>query len=278
VRIGFLGTGGALTSARRGHTSLVVDAGTLVLLDCSGTPPEALARGGFDWTTLEHVVLTHRHVDHVAGLPALVDELSIACRGSSRPPLRLWGPESALAVGRALLDAAGLLSREDAVALAFEPLPAAEATHSLGSLTLTSFPVAHGATPTLGLRLAPTARPEASLVYSSDTEPCRELLAQATQAALLVHECSDVERDTMKGHTTLAQLESLLGELEAMRLGAQEGRPVLASALESSPLPAVRLVHLPPLDAAAEREVEARLEARFDDAVRLAEDGLVIRL
>lgn len=279
MRVAFLGTGGALASAKRAHTSLLVEDEGLCLVDCSGIPTQALARAGADWRTLADVVLTHRHLDHIGGLPALVEELRIACRGSERPALRIWGPESALQASEALLGAAGLRSGEGPVPLELRPLPAERTTTALGSLSLTTFPVCHRTLPTLGLRLAPSARPEAALVYSADTEPCAALLAQATTAALLVHECSDLERAAFAGHTTLSQLEALLAELEAARLGSASvplaplGRP-----LESGALPAVRLVHLPPLTDAEERAVQARLEARFDDAVCLAEDGLALRL
>ena len=59
-RFAFLGTSGALTSAARDNTSLVLEAGgAAVLLDCGGSAVHRLRRLGVDPLVLTHVVVTY---------------------------------------------------------------------------------------------------------------------------------------------------------------------------------------------------------------------------
>jgi ribonuclease Z len=246
-----------MANARRANTSLVVRADSTLLIDCSGNPIQALERLGIAWTALEHVLLTHRHADHLCGLPSLVDQLHLATRDTGRGPLTVWGPESALEIGCELLHATRVLGRADLFELRFVPLEPQHRTLELGALQLTLFPVDHGEVATLGVRVAPLGQAEAALVYSADTEPCAALLEQARTARLLVHECSSFEAATLPTHTTLAQLEARLGEVGP---------------------PETLLVHLPPAGLDAERRASERLAARFGRRVRLAEDGELLEL
>jgi ribonuclease Z len=257
MEVGFLGTAGAIAGARRGNTSLAFAARTMLLVDCSGNPAQALAACGLGWESLEHVLLTHRHADHLYALPSLVHQLHLAHRPEGRPPLRVWGPESALDIARQLLEATGLWDRDDLFEIRLQALPPAARELALGDLQVTVFPVTHVDVPTLGLRVAPADRPTAAAVYSADTEPCAAVWQHCRDAALLVHECSSFDRAAVTGHTTLDQLEQLLPDRETLR---------------------VRLVHLPPVSHADERRAVARLRARFGNRVLLASDGDVVEV
>ena len=46
-----------------------------VLVDCGGSPLYKLSRMGVDLDHIRAVVLTHRHADHIYGLPMLVQGL-----------------------------------------------------------------------------------------------------------------------------------------------------------------------------------------------------------
>jgi ribonuclease Z len=252
MKLGVLGSAGALSSARRANTSLVLAARSSMLVDCSGNAAQALARLGIDWPALDHVLLTHRHVDHLSGLPSLVDHISLATRATGRGPLTVWGPESALEIGCELLHTTRVLGRSDLFELRFVVLEPRERTLELGDLQVTVFPVDHGEVPTLGLRAAPAGRPESAVVCSSDTSPCRAVLEHARGSRLLVHECSSFDVATLPAHSTLAELEQSLSEIGP---------------------PETLLVHLPPVPLDAEQAAAARLEARFGKRVKLAEDG-----
>ena len=71
-----LGSGTALPSAERDNTSLAVDTPEgLWLIDCGGSVYHKLLHLGLDPLRLQGVFLTHNHLDHVYGLPALLFHL-----------------------------------------------------------------------------------------------------------------------------------------------------------------------------------------------------------
>ena len=237
--------------------SLAIAANTMLLVDCSGNAAQALERLGINWPLLEHVLLTHHHTDHICGLPSLVDQIMLTMRGAERPPLTLWGPESALGRCHQLLEATGLLQREGSFDLQFMVLPPEECSFELGDLAVTSFPVAHGNVPALGLAVAAVDRPDCMLVCSGDTEPCPSVLHRARHARLLVHECSSFTAASVPAHTTLEEIEHVL---------------------TFDDVPETLLAHLPPVSEQAEQEVAQRLDGLFGGRERLAEDGAVVQL
>jgi len=259
MKVAFLGTASALSSGRRGNTSLVVrSASTLLLVECSGNAPAALDRLGLDATKVGHVLISHHHADHLCGLPSLVDQQKIATKGQGRHRLTIHGPAEALDVAGRLLDAVGLLHDVSGPAVVLEALPLEEQTTEVGDLEMTTFPVSHGEVPTLGARIGPRAVLGRAMVYSSDTEPSAAVVRwSGLGAELLVHECTSLGDEPLPGHTCLAQLETLVEGCEA---------------------PRVLLTHLPPASRSAEAAARARLERRFGDRVHLAEDFAVVEV
>ncbi|HSE94968.1 MAG TPA: ribonuclease Z [Methylomirabilota bacterium] len=197
-----LGSSGAVPSATRDTTALVVRAGrTTCLIDVGGSPVQKLRRLGVDPVGLAAVVVTHLHPDHVYGLPALVQNLIILgrraplpvyCRTEHVQRLRrllalfdLVGPRRELAV-----EVAGVEPREQVVVL------------QTGDLALTASPNVHGPMPNLAVRIDAGA---GSLVYSSDTRPCREVARLARDATVLVHEATFARPDPTQWHSTARQ-------------------------------------------------------------------------
>ncbi|MGA8381282.1 MAG: MBL fold metallo-hydrolase, partial [Stellaceae bacterium] len=69
----FLGTAAAVPSAERGLPALYVGSGPeRFLIDCGEGTQRQLLRAGLGFRGLAHVLLTHAHLDHVAGLAGLV--------------------------------------------------------------------------------------------------------------------------------------------------------------------------------------------------------------
>ena len=69
----FLGTAAAVPSAERGLPALLVGHGAdRFLVDCGEGTQRQLLRAGLGFRGLRHVLLTHAHLDHVAGLAGLV--------------------------------------------------------------------------------------------------------------------------------------------------------------------------------------------------------------
>jgi ribonuclease Z len=69
----FLGTAAAVPSTERGSPALLVVRGPArFLVDCGEGTQRQLMRAGLGFRGLGHVLLTHLHLDHVAGLAGLL--------------------------------------------------------------------------------------------------------------------------------------------------------------------------------------------------------------
>ena len=69
----FLGTAAAVPSADRGSPALLVICGPVrFLVDCGEGTQRQLMRARLGFRGLSHVLLTHLHLDHVAGLAGLL--------------------------------------------------------------------------------------------------------------------------------------------------------------------------------------------------------------
>lgn len=217
ARFAFLGTSGAVPSAERDTTSLVVEhLGQLLLVDCGGSPVQRLRRLGLDPLRLAAVAITHLHADHAYGLPALVQSLVLLGRRGPLPVV--CRPEHVDAL-QALLTLFNLLGRERSIAVPLEPIdlvPGARAL-SLSGLTLTTASNAHGSMPNFAVRVDVGGR---SFVYSSDTEPCDPVVDLARGADTLVHEATFPERDRGRfgTHSTAADAGAVAARAGVRRL------------------------------------------------------------
>lgn len=98
--ITFLGTSDGLPSPDRYHASLLVRlAGRTLLLDAGEPCSHALKRLGVDFNSIDAVLISHTHSDHVGGLPMLIQSMWLENRrralpvylpGHARRPLRAW--------------------------------------------------------------------------------------------------------------------------------------------------------------------------------------------
>ncbi len=149
----FLGTAAAVPSAERGLPALVVGRGPeRFLVDCGEGTQRQLLRAGLGLRGLGHVLLTHAHLDHMAGLAGLV-----ATRA-------LWGLNNALEIVGSE-ETVGFVRRYLAVTVGGESETGYRLRAIGPGLVLTrpgwrldAFAVAHRATQSLGYRFVEAAR------------------------------------------------------------------------------------------------------------------------
>lgn len=90
----FLGTSDGLPSSDRHHAALLLRlGGKTVLLDCGEPCSHTLKRMGVSFNSLDAVVVSHTHSDHVGGLPMLLQSMWLEERTR---PLPVWLPRRAL--------------------------------------------------------------------------------------------------------------------------------------------------------------------------------------
>jgi len=217
----FFGTCAAVPSADRDNTALAFySPEDVVLVDCSGSPYQKILKAGLDPMRVSSLIITHRHVDHVYGIPSLAHNMGLAGR---RTTLHVYALAETMKVLRGFMDLFPL-EEEMPYRIDLHEVPAKEGHEVLRTkgFRVLSTPVKHGA-PNIGLRVefdSPGER--VTVVYSSDTSPCASLIALARGADILIHEAtflhSDAARAAADGHTTGFQAGEVAKQAGVKRL------------------------------------------------------------
>ena len=213
MKLRILGCSGGIGGDSLRTTSLLVDDD--VLID-AGTGVgnlsiEELAR-------IDHLFLTHTHLDHIACLPLMID--SVADRRSA--PLTVYGVPAVLDILRKHVfnwqvwpDFAEIPSA-DSPFMRYQPIELLQPV-TIGARIITPLPVDH-TVPAVGYRLDSGA---GSLVFSGDTGPCDAFWQAVNRIDNLRHviiECAFPDREAplavLSKHLCPSMLASELRKLE----------------------------------------------------------------
>lgn len=219
-----LGTGAALSDETREHTYMVIKGeAESILVDCGGSPVQRLIKAGIALDSIDHVILTHHHPDHLYGLSVFLLDLWLAGR---KKKLNLHGLAETVRAVKAMMRA---FEWERWLNFGFFPVEFhIVPKRDIGLMIVTKeFSISATTTkhllPTLALRFTSRASGK-SAVYSSDTEVCESVIEIARDATMLFHEATTLESAT-PGHTSARQ-----AGLQAQRANVKK----------------LVLVHLPP--------------------------------
>jgi len=241
MRLTVLGTGSAMATLGRTQTGLLLegvgDGNATVLIDCGSGVLKAL---GPHHESLDAVLLTHHHTDHVADLVPLLKARWLADAGTVPvlgPPGTATLLEDLLVAHEYLRDRVAYDVREvgpPAFDVVGTTVQASETRHSGASLAYR-----------VGDRLA----------FSGDTEADPELARWADGVDVLVHDCSFPDGVEVSNHPTSEQL---------------------GAALAGHDFGTVLLTHLYPHADGREDELVASVSEQYDGEVRVARDGLSV--
>ncbi|MFQ5847852.1 MAG: MBL fold metallo-hydrolase [Candidatus Methylomirabilales bacterium] len=205
MEVTVLGSGTAVPSPERASPGFLVQVAEESLLLDGGTGTlRQLVRAGARLETLDRVLYTHYHPDHVGDFPHLLFALRSPEIGRQRP---LWvGGPPGLARHYHLL---GELYGPWVQSLPFtlELVELTRETVDFGSWRLTAQPVPH-TDASLAYRIDAH---DGSLVYSGDTDYSDALIDLARAADLLILDCACPEDHKVPGHLT----PSLAGDIAA---------------------------------------------------------------
>jgi ribonuclease BN (tRNA processing enzyme) len=209
MKLRVLGCSGGIGGRSQRTTALLLDHD--ILID-AGTGVGDLSIA--ELAAIDHVFLTHSHLDHIVSLPLMID--TVADRRNS--PLVVHATEAVLATLRKHIfnwdiwpDFSTVPSPEKPF-LRFEPLALGE-TVTLDGRRITPLPVDH-IVPTVGYCLDSG---QGSLIFSSDTGPCDafwQAVNRVSNLRSLIIECafSNRERELARVSRHLCP-ETLVSEL-----------------------------------------------------------------
>jgi ribonuclease Z len=210
ARVTLLGSAYSVPDASHENTHFVAVCGQhTILVDCAGDPIARLRQAGVDPLSVSDIILTHFHPDHVYGVPILLMDMWLLGR---RDPVRVHGLADTLSRTQAMMELYDWHSWPNFYEVTFHPMAEAGTGELFAypEVCVSARPVCH-LIPTIGLRFdfLETGK---SLAYSSDTEPCEQVVQLARGVDLLLHESSGASH----GHSSPTQAAQI-----ANRAGAQ---------------------------------------------------------
>lgn len=248
-KIVILGSSNAIPDEKHENTHMaLVGDGKFVLIDCPGNPVIRLRKAGLDLDQLSDIILTHFHPDHVSGIGLLLMDLWLLGR---KRALRISGLDETLGRFEQLMGLYGWGDWPGFFSVQLNHLPIEEMAFVLEDTEwrILSSPVLH-LVPNIGLRIEST-RSGKVLAYSSDTEPCPQVVQLAHRAEILIHESAGAGR----GHSDSSQAAEIAQE-------AMVGKLVL--------------IHYP-TGAFRDESILTRAGEHFDGPVALAEDFMELQ-
>jgi ribonuclease BN (tRNA processing enzyme) len=173
------------------------------MLDCSAPAVHRAAQEGCEWANLDAVWISHFHLDHVGGLPALLFGTKHAPQTRDRrKPLTIYGPLGLEKLFRAFDDANDYKLLEQRFPTRIQEVSPLEDFELLPGLRAQTFSTPHTAE-SLALRLTETET-GSSLVYTSDTGYADALAEFARGVGLFFMECSFPRDKPVETHLELA--------------------------------------------------------------------------
>jgi ribonuclease Z len=241
-----LGSGSSFNDGTREPTMLAFcGKRSTILIDCGSNSIRQLQRLKVPLDSIERLILTHSHPDHVSGFGLLVEMLWLSGR---RHPLPVHGPADAIDVARRLFAQWDTSEWKGLPELQWHAVPPIinMAIAAGADFELTAAPGVHHV-PVMGVR-ARDLHGDGVVVYGADGEPSPGIQALAQGADLLVHEATgafgghssaeaaaELARASGARKLILVHLASSAHDLDAQRRAAAAifgGEVILASDLD----------------------------------------------
>jgi len=199
MRLLFLGTAGAVPGKDRDNTSVAFDLnGEILLVDCPGSVIQKLLKANWNPLKIKNVLISHAHTDHAYGLPSLIHVLWLM---GKKDEMKIYTPSVHVESIEKLINSLGLFEKEGMFSIVIEGIPLEDKLiFKIEGFSITTFPVKHPL-PNVGVVVTFENK---KVVYSSDTEPCDNVLKHAKGADILIHESNESLYITggREGHST----------------------------------------------------------------------------
>ena len=220
MKIYFLGISSALVNQEADHTFYYVQAGNQnILIDCAGNPAGKLLKINHDPTQIHQILLTHLHIDHCYGLPALLFHMFLEGRTED---ISVSAPDDEFIQLENQLAAYGLYPNARTFMVNAHPIKSDPNTElfNTGSCRITTASGDHGRS-VRGFRIEEI---ETGIVatFSGDTRPNDDIRRLACDADILIHEATYTDKNKVLsqeyGHSTAAQAANIAQQAGVQRL------------------------------------------------------------
>ncbi len=196
MEVTILGSGASILSPDRVLSGLMIEiAGEPIIFDMGAGVLHRLSCSLPELTKIEHVFISHLHIDHCSDLVAFQQSLWLT--GYDRT-LNIYGPKQLKVMVKATGEIFPYLVGKIKLQLhTINPKFKLEKEN----WTVSSFPVRHGDIEAYGFVIEAEGK---RVIYSGDTAPCQATIDAAKNADMLIHECSlpDRHKDQAPNHTT----------------------------------------------------------------------------
>lgn len=206
-KIIFLGTSRCLPTRLRENTSIYFMNGKNdLLIDCGGISYHKFLMAKIDTNKLKYLIVTHFHPDHYSGVPLLINSL---CFTKRKEPLIILGLPYVIQKLKLLLQVVDHRSWVGTFPIVFKEIQPDFDREVINNeeFNLSICPTDHKI-PSIAVKYV-SKNAKKTIVYSSDTRPCRNMIKFASGADIFIRECNylDEEEEAYKyGHSTAKQV------------------------------------------------------------------------
>ena len=207
-----LGTGAAFTDAHRTTTMLAFsDAGSSVVIDCGGDVIQRMQAADIDVRTLDALILTHEHPDHVGGFPLFMEKVWLAGR---EEPIAVYGIAQALSQAQRAFGTFDTSRWKSMPTIEWHEVDLREDAPIVETdvWSVTATPGFHSV-PCVGTRTVHKST-QSVCAYSCDTRPTDAIARMSQSADLLIHEATGEGF----GHSSAVQAAQIAAQADAKRL------------------------------------------------------------
>lgn len=193
-----LGSGTALPQAHRAPTGIwLKTAQVSMLVDCGAGTSQRLVTAGGSLRTLDAILLSHAHLDHLGDLPSMLFSMAMPTVGR-KSALDIVHSRALTPYLDGLRRTFGDWMAPEEFPIRWHPLDPGQGWRR-GALQVTTFEVAHHAT-SIGFRVR--SPDGVSVAIPGDTSLCQPLIEGVTGADCLVIECSAPDDRPVPKHMT----------------------------------------------------------------------------